>query len=630
MCGIVGSVATSSSDTAKNAESYRRALDTLAHRGPDQRGQYSDGRLWLGHTRLSILDLSSAGSQPMRSPGGRFVIVHNGEVYNFRELKVEHGIGGLHSRSDTEVILRLFEKEGPDSLKHLNGMFAFAIYDTQLNRLWLVRDRLGIKPLYYRWDGESFTFASEVKALNELSKRRPAFDSSALHEWLYFGNSLGQRTLYNDVNQLLPGHYLHFDINDGQIGIEPYWALPTVSAGRPVGVNIVAETRRLLESAVRRQLVSDVPVGLFLSGGIDSTAIAAFASRHYPRLATYSVGFRFDKGTNELPMAKRVATHYGTDHTEFYIDGKDMPQLVDKMIACHDMPFSDAANIPLYLMAMEVRNSAKVVLQGDGGDEIFGGYRRYATLTYYPLLHPLAHMALQVAELLPQSPISSRLRRYFRAFAAPNLAATMSRLLTAEDTFSEPLRIFSDDIARELRKSDPFKRIAELQQRFDSLDVRNQMLFVDTSTILPDIYLQKVDRSTMAASLEVRVPFLDHELVDFATALPGNVKMPYGKKKWLLKAALRGIVPDDILSRPKKGFGVPYGQWLLTSLKPMFFDHLNQFVRNQPGVLAEEHVRMLFRRTEDGTDNHLSLLWKVLNLIVWANRTDISFTNDSA
>ncbi len=628
MCGIIGFAGDTSKSAALPRTCFQSAIERIRHRGPDAQGEYSDGNLWMGHVRLSILDPSSAGNQPMASADGRFIISYNGEVYNFRELASKLSLANLRSGSDTEVVLRAFEKLGVDSLIKLNGIFAFALYDNQTQKLWLVRDRLGIKPLYYRLDSRGLTFASEIKGIVALGEDPLACDVSSLHEWLDYGNTLGGRTLYQGVKQLLPGHYLEFDLTSFQYVVREYWSLKR-QAGRTIAIrhgkqDMIAETRRLLEQAVRRQLVSDVPVGLFLSGGVDSSAIAAFASRHYGgRLATYTAGFDFARDGGELPKAKRVATLFGTEHHEIHIAGGDVGDLVEKMIDHHDMPFSDAANIPLFLMASQVSAQTKVVLQGDGGDELFGGYRRYSTLSHYKWLHPMAQVVRHLHSLTPKSAFHYRVLRYLNAFAAQDLATTMALLLTIEDQQLIPSAIFSQQLRRVIEQSDPFARYCECQQTFADHDFGNQMSFVDAMIVLPDIYLEKVDRSTMAASLEVRVPFLDHDLVDYIVQLPSRCKIPFGKKKWLLKSALRGIVPAEILYGPKRGFSVPFGDWLQTSLKQLFFDHLSKFTREQPEVLNIDYIHKLFARTSNGQQNHSFMLWKVLNLVVWANNLNI-------
>jgi asparagine synthase (glutamine-hydrolysing) len=614
------------------AERFARALETLRHRGPDAQGAYSNGNVHLGHTRLSILDLTSAGAQPMRSANGRFAISYNGEVYNFRELAREYGMNDLRSGADTEVVMRLFAEQGIHSLHKLNGMFAFAVHDAQADKLWLLRDRLGIKPLYYRFDASALIFASEIKAIAALNPDAAACNVAALHEWLYYGNPLADRTLHSGIKQLLPGHCLELDLNSFEYDIRPYWSLQEQVANPATRArtarDVIAETRRLLECAVQRQLVSDVPVGLFLSGGVDSSAIAAFASRHYEgRLSTYSAGFDFARDGGELPKAKRVAALFGTDHHEIHIEGGAVGDLVEKLVHQHDMPFSDAANIPLYLMAAKISGHTKVVLQGDGGDELFGGYRRYSTMSYYAVLSPIARVLKALSGAAPKSALRYRLQRYLGAFAAEDVATTMALLLTSEDRSLSPAAIFAPELRHRIERADPFARHRECREIFREQDLGNQMSFLDMLITLPNTFLEKVDRATMAASLEVRVPFLDNDLLDFVVRLPSRSKIPWGKKKWLLKSALEGVVPGDILHGPKAGLSVPFGRWLQGALRPLFQDHAASFRRRHPGVLDFAHIDRLFDQTSSGRRDDSYMLWKVLNLMIWANNSNVSITD---
>jgi asparagine synthase (glutamine-hydrolysing) len=629
MCGLCGIALKAPAADMAEPSRFPQALASLRHRGPDAQGEFRHRGIRLGHRRLSILDLSDAGRQPMASADGRFVLSYNGEVYNFRELIGKHRLENLRSGSDTEVVLELFARLGVASLPELNGMFAFAVFDTRARKLWLVRDRIGIKPLYYQLDSKSLAFASEIKAIHIMRDATPVCDVAVLHEWLYYGNPLAGRTLHRGVRQLLPGHYLEIDLDSFAHAIRPYWSLEeqarqeASAAQNPA--DAVAETRRLLEQSVRRQLVSDVPVGLFLSGGVDSSALVAFASRHYGgKLATYSAGFDFSQHSNELPRARRVAAHFGTDHHELHVSGVAVGDLVQRLVHHHDMPFADAANIPLALMAEQVRDTTKVVLQGDGGDELFGGYSRYFTLDRYPLLRLGALVAQRALWVTAESAFHYRARRYLRALAAEDLATTIALLLTSEDRSMHPTAIFAPSLRERIERHDPFERHRECLRRFGDEDRLNQMSFLDLLITLPDTYLEKVDRATMAASLEVRVPFLDNDLVDFAVGLPGKVKTPGGRKKWLLKRALTGIVPAEVLEGPKIGLDVPYGAWLQGALKPLFFDQLETFTRQAPGVLEVPHLRRLFERTASGLRDDSYMLWKVLNFMIWVNGSKVS------
>jgi asparagine synthase (glutamine-hydrolysing) len=373
MCGITGFY------QFKNITDVRNHLklmtDQLAHRGPDDDGIYCNEKIGLGHRRLSILDLSAAGHQPMFSRDNSIAIVFNGEIYNYPELKqqlIEHG-HSFNSNTDTEVILKGFEQWGTAVFEKLNGIFAFALWDDRNKELFLVRDRLGVKPLYFYQNDNCFYFGSEIKSFRIVCPELNRIDQAAFAAFLFYGNALGSKTLFKNVNSVQPGQF--FKINDKGALRVTYWEPEKINATDVLSDSedqIAANVRTLLDMAVKRQLISDVPVGVFLSGGIDSSAITAFASSHYPgKLKTFSASFEFDKGINELPKARSVAEHFGTDHQEFFIRTENLPGIIEKLVYYHDEPFSDAANIPLYLMATEVKQHATVVLQGDGGDELF-------------------------------------------------------------------------------------------------------------------------------------------------------------------------------------------------------------------------------------------------------------------
>lgn len=628
MCGIVGKAVHKNALLNFDQATINESLRLIHHRGPDSQGTYLDERVFFGHVRLSILDLSSAASQPMATPDGRYIITYNGEVYNFKELERHYGVTGMRSHSDTEVILNILARHGISAVSSFNGMFAFAFLDKALNKMWLVRDRLGIKPLFYSLNETGLSFASEVKSLLVVNGAAPECQVSSIHEWLYYGTTLGTNTLYKGVHQLLPGHYLEVDLTNFTTCVACYWSPAQYAGGRKhVGTlqGRVQEVRSLLEQAVKRQLVSDVPVGIFLSGGIDSSAITAFASRHYHngKISTYSVGFDFSKGANELPVAKAIADRFGTNHHELHVTGPDISSVIEKMVYHHDSPFSDAANIPLYLLCSQISGTTKVVLQGDGGDELFGGYSRYSTLSFYGLARFVAKVAGIGRVVAPRNARHYRLSRYINALKPDDLATVMALLLTEEDGGSDLSLLFHDDFRKVLLQSDPFVRYRELQKKVAGEDVVNQMLFVDSMAILPDVFLEKVDRSTMAASVEVRVPFLDNDIVDLCLRLPGQQKVNLGRKKWLLKKALEGIVPDQVLYGRKTGFSVPYGFWLSTSLRGFFFDEVGAFQRNNPALLRTDMINNLFSEHQCGKRDRSFLLWKLLNLAVWANRSGV-------
>lgn len=625
MCGIAGAIYFPELEPSGTESQLIEALDSISHRGPDNAGVYTFENLLLGHVRLSILDLTSQGNQPMCSRSKRYVISYNGEVYNFKQLANKYKLTDLVSSSDTEVILELIELLGIKVIEEFNGMFAFSIVDLQEKKLWLVRDRLGIKPLYLNKTNEGIFFASEMKAIKIIAENR-AFElnDSKVHEWLYYGSPLGKETLYKGVETLLPGHYVEINLDSLDVKETCYWK-PSLPTNKLVNIDmLIVKNTELLEQAVCRQLVSDVPVGVFLSGGIDSSAITAFASRNYDkRLSTYSVGFDFDKGVNELPKAKALAKKFNTDHHELHISGFDVADVVEKMVHHHDHPFSDAANIPLYLLCESVKDNTKVVLQGDGGDELYGGYKRYNTLGNISKMRLLAKVGGFANQFSHKNKAYWVRQRYINALLAPSEAEMMALLLTVEDKKHSPLQVFSSSFINRISKYDPFIRYRECQSRLAGSPLSDQMALIDSMIILPDIFLEKVDRSTMAASVEVRVPFLDNDLVQFAQSIPNKIKTPGGHQKWLLKKSLDGIIPNEILYGKKTGFGVPFAFWVTNALSSLLFDNLQSFNDRNPNVFDIKQVKRLYEMQKAGTGNYGFLLWKVLNFVLWANKNRI-------
>ncbi|MEO7045057.1 MAG: asparagine synthase (glutamine-hydrolyzing), partial [Ferruginibacter sp.] len=569
MCGILGIYYLKGNKV--DSQTFEKALRCIIHRGPDDGGVFCQDNIALGHRRLSIIDLSSAGHQPMFSKDRRYVIVFNGEIYNFLEIKDKLiGLGHkFFSHTDTEVILQSFIEWGEKSFSMFNGMFAFSIWDNLKKDLFVIRDRFGIKPLYYLASEQGFSFASEMKAILALNDDTMHVNKQALVEFMWYGNPLGENTIYASIKKLLPGHYIKSTA--GEISVTKYWTLKEIIQESEVEKceenEIITRTRSLLENAVKSNLISDVPVGIFLSGGIDSSAITAFASKHYSRqIQTYSVGFDFAKGVNELEKARSVAKHFGTKHNELHISSDNIPSLIEKLVDQHDEPFGDAADIPLYLLSLEIKGRIKVVLQGDGGDEIFGGYSRYKTLQDINKWK-LAGVFLN---LFPHNFSKhqkwQQLKRFTSAIGAKENYKRMALLLTVETEANNPTRVLNESLRKSITSLNPFKRYREIDAQYAGFDIVQRMFYTDCSIILPDTFLEKVDKSTMANSLEVRVPFLDNVLTEYVLGLPSNMKVKNGEQKYLLKAALRGVVPDNILDAPKTGFGVPYGYWLQTKL----------------------------------------------------------------
>ncbi len=627
MCGISGIIYFEDSSKRVDPVLINRMNELLSHRGPDSQGVYTDKKIGLGHTRLSILDLTANGAQPMLSHDERYVLVMNGEIYNHQTLRKELMELGYHFKghSDTETVVNAYAQWGNEVFRKLNGIFALAIYDKKKKICVLARDRFGVKPLYWAKINGGICFASEIKAILKVQAFK-TIDSRGLHEFLYYGYPMRERTLFKGIYKVLQGRYIEIH-SKGEIEIHPFWSpenlmqLPEIHDENTA----IKTTKSLLESAVTRQLQSDVPVGVFLSGGIDSSAITAFATKHYRgKINTYSAGFDFDDGHNELPMAAKLAKKYGTTHHELRIKGGDLKEVINKLVWYHDAPFSDAANIPLYLLTRALNGTLKVILQGDGGDEMFGGYPRYHLTMKYRRYSVMLKILHAVKWGIPYAKMKKRIERFYPVFTEQEDGRYFARLLTLETPENSPLQSFSDVSRAKLQSYNPFDYFEQLSDQFAFLSTRSQkLLWLDTQIILPDQFLEKVDKSTMANAIEVRVPFLDNELSAFAMRLPAGIKLKGGVKKYILKKALEGIVPDKVLYGPKKGFGVPYENWLRGPLFDFMAGQFNSHFNTFPGFLNESYVLELMRRHQSGKENHGFILWKLLNLCIWMERYEM-------
>lgn len=625
MCGISG-YAFLTPCPANNL--INSMVNKMIHRGPDNQGVYTDNNVALGHARLSIIDISAGANQPMISDDGNLVVVFNGEIYNFKELREELLSFNINfrSHSDTEVLLYGYKIFGPDFFIRLNGIFAFALWDKSSEKLLLVRDRFGVKPLYISELDNGIVFASEIKSILATGLVHPKLNKQSFHEFLYYGNALLGKTLYTNIFSLEPGHFLEITSSGQQK--RSYWGLDNITL-RP-GFNLgstINTTRDLLERAIARQLVSDVPIGIFLSGGIDSSCVTAFASKYYTgKLNTYSVGFDFDMGINELPKAKQISKYFGTNHHELLISTNDLPSLIEKLVDCHDQPFSDAANIPLYLLCEKVKDTLKVVLQGDGGDELFGGYRRYNILTDLKRYQPFAGLLYHISDFSNTS-YTQRIKRFANIFKQKDDAKKLALLLTVETDYDPPTSVLAESFKEVISAYNPFEPYYRLNKRYSNLDIVQRMLWIDSQIILPDTFLEKVDRATMAHGVESRVPLLDNDLSEYILSLPSNLKIKKGDKKWLMKQALRGIVPDYVLDGPKIGFGVPYGNWLKGPLYNYFNDLINSTEFRNIGIFNINRINEKMDEYRSGKKDNSFLLWKVMNFAIWIRRYNLDLTD---
>jgi asparagine synthase (glutamine-hydrolysing) len=614
MCGIYGIYQVNGA--AADTRALPRMGDTIAHRGPDDQGMHGDGRCAIGMRRLSIIDVGG-GHQPIANEDESLVVVCNGEIYNFRELRRELELRGIRFRtkSDTEVLLHGYAEWGESVLDRLNGMYAFAIWDAAEQTLVVGRDRLGIKPLYYAFDGRRFAFASEAKALLELPGIEAAIDPQALDAYLQLGYVPAPLSMFRGISKLPIGGVAR--LSPSGMKLRSTWQPPTAvdhSVGRQEWIERV---RAQLEQSVESQMVADVPIGAFLSGGIDSSAVVALMSRFSSGpVKTYSIGFdggAAERFYNELVPARRVARLFGTDHHEILVR-PDVAGLLPRLLWHMDEPIADSAFVTTYLVAEFARRDVKVILSGVGGDELFGGYRRYLGEHYMRYLDwmpaPAKRGVATMARRLPAD-------RHGRWLNYSRLAKNF--LGSADRSFAERYRAyvgtFTAEEADALLIDPPPLRYDPIAAAFAAAsgdDPLARMFAVDASTQLPDDLLMLTDKMTMAASLECRVPLLDHRLAELAAQIPARTKVARGELKSLLKLALSDLLPADILHREKRGFGAPMGAWLKGALTPLLASALSRQAIEARGFLRYEPVRDLIAAHRanriDGTDRLLALL----------------------
>ncbi len=627
MCGICG--------FWNSGESGQRELllmmDRLAHRGPDDAalhletvesaGGTTPGTIGLGHRRLSIIDLSPRGRQPMYSEDRDVVVVFNGEIYNFRALKgilADRGHNFI-SKTDSEVIAHGYEEWGEDLLAKLNGMFAMAIWDRREKKLILARDRLGIKPLYYHRLGETFLFASELNALRAHPRFRLLLDIEAIKEYLTFSYIPAPRTIYRHTFKLLPGECLIFQ--DGILKKNRYWDLSTVLEKRP-GQLSFDEAREqctsLIRDAVEKRLVSDVPLGAFLSGGYDSSLVVAMMREvGASRIETFTVGFK-EQPYSEALEARRLATHLGTRHHELTLTAAEAMASLEEIATLYDEPFGDSSALPTYLVSRFTRSSGMVVaLSGDGGDELFCGYPRYRTTRRLAVFSQMPrHARCLGAAFLRRAPLG-KFRRIGRDIDFDSLSSLYkSRMSTWKEGDATSLLITRSGGGDPA--SSPSRSIFDSTfEQFEVRDLMNLLSLVDIHTYLVDDILTKVDRASMAVSLEVRVPLLDHRLVEFAVSLPSSYKVRNGNGKRLLKAVSAQFIPPSILNRPKRGFAIPVEPWLKGPLKGLLLTEFSRENVQKQGILRPEVVSELFAGFFEGRYRCARLVWSLLIFRLW-------------
>jgi len=649
MCGITGFLRGSRTSDEEAGETIRRMTDTLRHRGPDDSGIWLDERdgIALGHRRLSIIDLSPEGHQPMLSASGRYVIVFNGEVYNFLALRRELEDAGQRFRghSDTEVMLAAIEAWGlQEAVKRFVGMFAFALWDRVGKTLHLVRDRIGEKPLYYGRSGSDFLFASELKAFAAHPGFRGEVDRNALALYLRHNYVPAPYSIYHGIRKLLPGTILSVDMNTAYDMAEsvPYWSGKTTAEegiADPFSggdSEAISRLERLLLDVIAQEMVADVPLGAFLSGGIDSsTVVALMQARSARPVKTFTIGFHED-AYNEAAYAKEVARHLGTDHTELYVTPKEAIAVIPRLPALYDEPFADSSQIPTFLVAQLTRGHVTVSLSGDGGDELFGGYNRYfwgrsiwKRLGWMPkglrsgLSASLASFSpsswdglfSRFDRLLPgsmkqQNP-GDRLHKLAEILAVNDPEEMYLGLVSH---WKSPAAVVPGSIEPPTALTDR-KRWAALP------DFTLRMMYLDLITYLPDDILAKVDRAAMGVGLESRVPFLDHRVVEFAWRLPLSMKIRNGQGKWLLRQVLYRYVPERLIERPKIGFGVPIDSWLRGPLRDWAEALLDEGRLRREGFFDPKPIREKWEEHLSGRKNWHYYLWNILMFQAWLERS---------
>ncbi|MBP7055348.1 MAG: asparagine synthase (glutamine-hydrolyzing) [Candidatus Omnitrophica bacterium] len=627
MCGICGIIDAKGAFVSQ--EKIRLMADAMAHRGPDDSGFYlspsSSPRAGLGHRRLSIIDLSSHGHQPMENEDGSLRIVLNGEIYNYCELRSELESKGhlFRSHTDTETVIHLYEEYGEDCVKFMRGMFAFAIWDENKKILFAARDRVGKKPFLYFNGSNVFIFASEFKSLCASGAVSAGINPISLNYYMALGYVPSPMTIYKDILKLPPAHSLI--LKAGKVSIKRYWELDYSKKIEISEEDAASEVIRLLREAVNIRLRSDVPLGAFLSGGIDSSAIVAMMSRESgSRIKTFSIGFE-DKAFNELCYARAIASRFSTEHNEFIVK-PDALKILPLLVERYGEPYADSSCIPTYYVCNETRKHVTVALNGDGGDELFAGYDRYQAICasdfYNKLPHPAKLLAKSFAVVLPDSTdFKNRFRRLKRFFDGIELPIEQ-RYMRWISIFNSEMRsvIYSESFKDIVGSSDPSEVIRPYLATIGNLDILDGVLSADTHTYLLHDLLVKVDIASMSNSLEARSPFLDHKLMEFAAKLPPGYKMKNLVKKYILKKALKGILPERNICRNKMGFGVPVGAWFRDELKNFLKDILFSQSSLSRGYFKPDEIKNLVLEHASGKKDHAFRLWSLLMLELWHKR----------
>ena len=629
MCGICGKI--DLTGKAVPQDLLRSMTESFVYRGPDDEGFFFEGPVGLGHRRLSIIDLSSSGRQPMSNEDQTLWLVFNGEIYDFAETRKELVSKGhtLKSHTDSETVLHLYEEEGVACLKRLNGMFGFALWDARLRRLWLARDRLGKKPLVYYWDGKRLLFASEIKAILRDPEVPRELDFEALDLYLTLNYIPATWTIFKNIRKLLPGH--HLLLEKGDLSIQSFWDIPA-NGGEPEVPSpsdsvpwdqCKDRLRELLEASVRRRLIADVPLGAFLSGGIDSSIIVALMARQSSRpVKTFNIGYEDLPSFDETRYAREVARFNSTEHYEFKLGYRDILDAFPKVLDNLDEPFADSSAVPTYIVSRETKHHVTVALSGDGGDELFAGYRMYLGeywAKHYARIPSVLRenviapfiQSLPDARDKPSLELIRRAKKFLRGMS-----------LSFPERFCGWREIFPFSTRQKLLRRPPdrnlylelIRQAVEDKKRFFLDDVINLMLYLDVKGLLPGDMLTKVDRMSMANSLEVRVPFLDYNLVQYVFSLKGSAKLGAWRGKRILLETFKDLLPPLLHNRPKRGFEMPIGAWLRKELKFLIEEYLHKDRIERQGIFDP---RIISDMVLDHMSESQDTSWQLWNLIVF-------------
>lgn len=631
MCGIAGLI-----DFKKKSslEILQESTNSMAHRGPDGNGfefiELQDCQVGLGHRRLSIIDLSNAASQPMWHKN--YCIIFNGEIYNYREIK-EVLLSKGHvftTHSDTEMILHAWEEWKHDMVHHFIGMFAFVIFDKEKQVLTAFRDRAGVKPFIYYWDNELFLFGSEMKALMSHPAFPKKINNDAVAAFFQFGYVPTPHSIFDQTKKLNAGHWLEVDIQTRSLRIQQYWTVYEAYNKPRIDISLsdaIEETEKLLTNAFQYRMVSDVPVGVFLSGGYDSSCVTALLQKNNTeKIKTFTIGVEA-AGMNEAPFAKRIATHLGTDHTEYYCTEKEALDIIPDLPFFYDEPFADSSAIPTTLVSKIAREKVTVALSADAGDEIFAGYNRYDhMLKYGKSLQKIPAVVRKatgaVMDKIPAGSIPLLNRNHLFPQRYEKVKSFLQDSSEQGMLMNITKHMNDKEVATLLRK-----QIKMLPTAFDSTELQQEyystldyMMAVDYQTYLLDDILQKVDRAGMSVSLEGREPFLDHRIIEWAARLPQEYKYRNGNKKFILKEIVHRHIPKEIMDRPKMGFGIPIAQWLLADLKPLVDQYLDTGFVERQGIFNNEEIQKIKKSFYSGRKERADKLWFLLSFQMWYSR----------